>query len=206
MPENPRPETRKHGVAVSAGIAVGRAYLVGRDSLKAPRHHIDSDDVDTEVARLKKALAAADKQLEKVKDKLASEHESDYHIISAHQLMLHDEHLADAALGYIRTENICAEWALRKAVDDIAGVFNTIEDDYLRERMSDVEFVYERVLRNLLGRDTGPLSPPPDAVVVAYDLSPADTSTLHKAAVAGLITDAGGRTSHTAIIARAHEI
>mgnify|MGYP003377673454 CR=1 FL=1 len=137
MPENPRPETRKHGVAVSAGIAVGRAYLVGRDSLKAPRHHIDSDDVDTEVARLKKALAAADKQLEKVKDKLASEHESDYHIISAHQLMLHDEHLADAALGYIRTENICAEWALRKAVDDIAGVFNTIEDDYLRERMSD---------------------------------------------------------------------
>ncbi len=206
MPETARPEMRRQGVAVSAGIAIGRAYLVGRDSLKAPRYHIDADDADTEVARLKKALSAADKQLEKVKDKLASEHESDYHIISAHQLMLHDEHLADAALGYIRAELVCAEWALRKAVDDIAGVFNSIEDEYLRERMSDVEFVYERVLRNLLGRDTGPLSPPPDAVVVAYDLSPADTSTLHKAAVAGLITDAGGRTSHTAIIARAHEI
>jgi phosphoenolpyruvate-protein phosphotransferase (PTS system enzyme I) len=66
--------------------------------------------------------------------------------------------------------------------------------------------VFERVLRNLLGRDTGPLSPPPDAIVVAYDLSPADTAQLHKAAVAGLITDAGGKTSHTAIIARAHEI
>lgn len=206
MPETARPEARRQGVAVSAGIAIGRAYLVGRDSLKAPRHHIDADDVDTEVARLKKALGAADKQLEKVKDKLASEHESDYHIISAHQMMLHDEHLADAALGYIGTELLCAEWALRKAVDDIAAVFASIEDEYLRERISDVEFVYERVLRNLLGRDTGPLSPPPDAVVVAYDLSPADTATLHKAAVAGLITDAGGRTSHTAIIARAHEI
>jgi phosphotransferase system enzyme I (PtsI) len=85
-------------------------------------------------------------------------------------------------------------------------VFDTIEDPYLRERRSDVEFVFERVLRNLLGRDTGPLQPPPDAIVVAYDLSPADTSQLHKAAVAGLITDAGGKTSHTAIIARAHEI
>jgi phosphotransferase system enzyme I (PtsI) len=85
-------------------------------------------------------------------------------------------------------------------------VFDNIEDAYLRERQSDVEFVFERVLRNLLGRESGPLSPPPDAVVVAYDLSPADTATLHKAAVAGLLTDAGGKTSHTAIIARAHEI
>ena len=121
-------------------------------------------------------------------------------------MMLHDEHLVGAAVGYIRDELINAEWALRRAVDDIRGVFDSIEDEYLRERRSDVEFVFERVLRNLLGRDTGPLSPPPDAIVVAYDLSPADTAQLHKAAVAGLITDAGGKTSHTAIIARAHEI
>jgi phosphotransferase system enzyme I (PtsI) len=81
-----------------------------------------------------------------------------------------------------------------------------MEDVYLRERRSDVEFVFERVLRSLLGREVGPVQPPPDAIVVAYDLSPADTAQLHKAAVAGLITDAGGKTSHTAIIARAHEI
>src|SRR5678815_2201376 len=105
-------------------------------------------------------------------------------------MMLHDEHLVGAAVGYIREDLINAEWALRRAVDDIAGVFDRIEDPYLRERRSDVEFVFERVLRNLLGRDTGPLSPPPDAIVVAYDLSPADTATLHKAAVSGLITDA----------------
>lgn len=201
-----RPEVRRQGLGVSAGIAFGRAYLIGRDTLKAPRHHVEQDDVDTEVARLYKAIASSDKQLAKIKEKLASENESDYHIITAHQMMLHDEHLVGAAVGYIREELINAEWALRRAVDDIAGVFDQIEDEYLRERRSDVEFVFERVLRNLLGRDTGPLQPPPDAIVVAYDLSPADTAQLHKAAVSGLITDAGGKTSHTAIIARAHEI
>jgi phosphotransferase system enzyme I (PtsI) len=201
-----RHEVRRHGLGVSAGIAFGRAYLIGRDTLKAPRHHIEPDDVDTEIARLHKAIAASDKQLAKIKEKLASENESDYHIITAHQMMLHDEHLVDAAVGYIRDELINAEWGLRRAVDDIAGVFDRMEDVYLRERRSDVEFVFERVLRSLLGRETGPVQPPPDAIVVAYDLSPADTAQLHKAAVAGLITDAGGKTSHTAIIARAHEI
>lgn len=201
-----RQEIRRTGLGVSPGIAFGRAYLIGRDTLKAPRHHIEADDIDTEVARLYKAIAASDKQLAKIKEKLASENESDYHIITAHQMMLHDEHLVGAAVEYIRDEKINAEWALRRAVDDIRSVFDSIEDAYLRERRSDVEFVFERVLRNLLGRDTGPLSPPPDAIVVAYDLSPADTATLHKAAVSGLLTDAGGKTSHTAIIARAHEI
>jgi phosphotransferase system enzyme I (PtsI) len=201
-----RQEIRRKGLGVSQGIAFGRAYLIGRDTLKAPRHHIEQDDVDTEVARLYKAIAASDKQLSKIKEKLASENESDYHIITAHQMMLHDEHLVGAAVSYIRDELINAEWGARKAVDDITRVFDALEDEYLRERRSDVEFVFERVLRNLLGRDTGPLSPPPDAIVVAYDLSPADTAQLHKAAVSGLITDAGGKTSHTAIIARAHEI
>jgi phosphotransferase system enzyme I (PtsI) len=201
-----RHEVRRQGLGVSAGIAFGRAYLIGRDTLKAPRHHIETDDVDTELARLHKAIAASDKQLAKIKEKLASENESDYHIITAHQMMLHDEHLVGAAVGYIRNELINAEWALRRAVDDIAGVFDRMEDVYLRERRSDVEFVFERVLRSLLGREVGPVQPPPDAIVVAYDLSPADTAQLHKAAVAGLITDAGGKTSHTAIIARAHEI
>jgi phosphotransferase system enzyme I (PtsI) len=202
----PRSELRRTGLGVSPGIAFGRAFLVGRDTLKAPRHHVEADDVDTEVARLYKAIAASDKQLAKIKEKLASEHESDYHIITAHQMMLHDEHLVGAAVAYIRDEKINAEWALRRAVDDIRSVFDSIEDPYLRERRSDVEFVFERALRNLLGRETGPLQPPSDAIVVAYDLSPADTAQLHKAAVAGLLCDAGGKTSHTAIIARAHGI
>jgi phosphoenolpyruvate-protein phosphotransferase (PTS system enzyme I) len=206
MSDHERVEARRQGIGVSPGIAIGRAYLVGRDSVKTPRHHVEDDEVDDEVARLRRAIAQSDRQLEKVKQKLASENESDFHIISAHQLMLHDEHLVDAAIGYIRREKINAEWALRRAVDDIQLVFEAIDDAYFRERTSDVEFVFERIVRNLLGRATGPLSPPPDAIVVAYDLSPADTAQLHRAAVAGLLTDAGGKTSHTAIIARAHEI
>ena len=200
-------ELRREGVAVSAGIAIGRAFLVGRDLIKEPRYHVEPDDVEAEVARLHRAINASDKQLEKIKNKLASSSgESDFHIITAHQLMVKDEHLVDAAVGYIKDESLNAEWALRKAVDDIRGVFDAIEDDYFRERRSDIDFVGERVLRNLLGKETGPIRPPPDAIVVAYDLSPADTAQLHKHAVAGLITDAGGKTSHTAIIARAHEI
>ncbi len=202
-----RAEQRREGVAVSPGVAIGRAFLVGRDLIKEPRYHVEPDDVEAEVARLHRAIGASDRQLEKIKDKLtASQSESDFHIITAHQLMLKDEHLVDAAVGYITRESINAEWALRRAVDDIRGVFDAIEDAYFRERRSDIDFVGERVLRNLLGRDTGPLRPPPDAVVVAYDLSPADTAQLHKHAVAGLITEAGGKTSHTAIIARAHEL
>ena len=162
-----RHEVRRQGLGVSPGIAFGRAYLIGRDTLKAPRHHIEPDDVDTEVARLYKAIAASDKQLAKIKEKLASENESDYHIITAHQMMLHDEHLVGAAVGYIRDELINAEWGLRRAVDDIAGVFDRMEDVYLRERRSDVEFVFERVLRSLLGRETRTVQPPPDAIVVA---------------------------------------
>src|SRR5205085_1652054 len=152
--ESGRPEIRRTGLGVSAGIAFGRAYLIGRDTLKAPRHHVEADDIDTEIARLYKAIAASDKQLAKIKEKLASENESDYHIITAHQMMLHDEHLVGAAVEYIREDKINAEWALRRAVDDIRAVFDQIEDPYLRERRSDVEFVFQRVLRNLLGRET----------------------------------------------------
>jgi phosphotransferase system enzyme I (PtsI) len=204
--EDTRGEHRRTGIAASSGIGIGRAFLVGRDSLKAPRHHVETDEIDAEIARLLRAIQASHRQLESVKQRLASENESDYHIITAHQMMLHDEHLVDAAVSYIREERINAEWALRRAVDDIRSVFDAVEDEYFRERRSDIDFVCERILRNLLGRDAGPLQPPPDAIVVAYDLSPADTAQLHKAAVAGLLTDAGGKTSHTAIIARSHEI
>ncbi len=203
-----REELIRSGVPVSAGIGIGRAYLVGRDTGMTPRHHVEVDDVDAEIARLHRAIGVSDKQLEKIKQQLAeeSESETDFHIVTAHQLMLHDEHLVDATIEYIKTELVNAEWGLHKAVEDIRGVFEAIEDEYFRERATDVDHVADRVLANLMGRDEGDFDPPPDAIVVAYDLSPADAARLHRAAVAGLVTDAGGKTSHTAIIARAHEI
>jgi phosphoenolpyruvate-protein phosphotransferase (PTS system enzyme I) len=201
-----REEIRRTGLGVSAGIGIGRAYMVGRDSISAPQYHVDADEVEAEIARLQRAIASSDRQLERIKQQLASSHEeTDYHIVTAHQLMLHDEHLVDATIRYLRDEQVNAEWALRKAVGDIRVVFDAIEDEYFRERISDIAHVAERLLGNLLGRREA-FHPPPDAIVVGHDLSPAEAAQLHRAAVAGLITDVGGRTSHTAIIARAHEI
>lgn len=200
-------QLRKRGTPASSGIGIGRAYLVDRRRLKVPKRRIAEDRVEDEVGRLNTALQASDRQLERIKQKLQKRTESEhYNIIAAYQLILHDEHLVGEAVRSIREEHINAEWALHRTVEHIQGVFDAIEDDYFRERRSDVGFVGERILRNLLGRETGPVRPPPDAIVVAHDLSPADTAQLHRAAVAGLVTDVGGKTSHTAIIARAHEI
>src|SRR5258707_12369131 len=105
MPDN-RHEVRRQGLGVSPGIAFGRAYLIGRDTLKAPRHHIELDDVDTEVARLYKAIAASDKQLARIKERLASENEGHCHIITPNQMMPPDRHLAGVRVGQLPGELI----------------------------------------------------------------------------------------------------
>ena len=193
------------GIPAAHGISFGRAYLIDRRRLKVPKRRIELDEVDAEIERFLRALDASDRQLERVKEKIAQQENDHYNIIAAHQLMLKDSHLVDQTTAHIRDKQINAEWALRKTVEHIKSIFDKVEDDYFRERRSDVDFVGQRVLRNLLGQPNK-VQPPPDAIVVAYDLSPADTAQLHRAAVAGLATDAGGTTSHTAIIARAHEI
>lgn len=204
--DNTHAEIVKRGTPASPGIAIGRAYILDRRRLSIPKFQIVEDDIDDEIARLGRAIKTSDRQLSRIKEKIQAREESEhYNIIAAHQLILHDEHLVDEAIRRIREDRINAEWALRQTVEHIKGVFDAIEEEYFRERRSDVEFVGERVLRNLLGRDA-PVKPPPDAIVVAHDLSPADTAQLFRAAVAGLATDAGGKTSHTAITARAHEI
>ena len=202
-----RPEIEKKGIPAAPGIAIGRAYLVDRRRLKTPKRHIEADEVDDEIARLHRALQASYRQLERIKEKIKARRKNEhYNIIAAHQLILQDEHLVDEAVRHIQEKRINAEWALQRTVEHIKGVFDAIEDDYFRERRSDVDFVGERVLRNLLGRQAAPVRPPPDAIVVAHNLSPADAAGLYRAAVAGLITDQGGKTSHTAIVARSHEI
>lgn len=203
----PAEETRKSGTAAAHGIGIGRAYLVDRRRLKTPKRKIAADEVLDEIARLRAALASSHRQLDKIKTKIEAREENEhYNIIAAHQLILADHHLVDETIRYIQEEHINAEWALTRTVEHIKGVFDAVKDEYFRERRSDVDFVGERVMRNLLGREATPVRPPPDAIVVARDLSPADTAQLYRHAVAGLVTDAGGKTSHTAIIARAHEI
>jgi phosphotransferase system enzyme I (PtsI) len=195
------------GVSASPGLAVGRAFVIDRRRVKAPKRHIDDKEVEIEIARFDAALATSHEQLERVKRKLAEREGDDhFHILEAHQLILHDEHLVDPTRRRIREEKVNAEWALRRTVEEIKLIFDAIEEGYFRERRSDVDFVGDRILCNLLGLDTSPALPPPDAIVVAHDLSPADTAQLHRAAAAALATDVGGKTSHSAILARAFEL
>lgn len=196
------------GIAASPGIAIGRAYVVDRRKLKTPKRHITEDEVGGELARFERAIAQSDEQLERVKRKLRErEGEDHFSILEAHQLILHDEHLVEPTERAIRQELINTEWALRKTVEQIKSLFNAIEQDYFRERRSDVDFVGERILRNLMGEQVDALVlPPVDSIVVAHDLSPADTAHIHRSSCAAFVTDVGGSTSHSAILARAFRI
>src|SRR4051812_30588073 len=188
-----------HGTAASPGLCVGRAFVIDRRRIKTPKRHIGDDEVQIEINRFDAALAASSDQLERVKKKLQEkEGEDHFLILDAHQLILHDEHLVEPTRRRIREEHINAEWALRKTVEEIKSVFDAIEEDYFRERRSDVDFVGDRILRNLLGVDAAPGLPPAGAIIVAHDLSPADTAHLHRAACGGFCTDVGGKTSHSA--------
>ncbi|MCP4667498.1 MAG: phosphoenolpyruvate--protein phosphotransferase, partial [Deltaproteobacteria bacterium] len=125
----------------------------------------------------------------------------------SHLVILQDAMLTDATIGRIRDEKINAEWALKKSLDEIRQVFSEIEDGYISTRINDVESVTERILRNLSGKGQQDLEEINGRVIiVARDLSPADTAELNINRVMGFITDVGGRTSHTAIIAQALEI
>ncbi len=197
----------KRGISASPGFAVGRAFVIDRRRVKTPKRHIIDEEVELELARFDRALEASNDQLERVKRKLKERDGEDHFlIIEAHQLILHDEHLVEPTKRRIQKERVNAEWALRRTVEDIKKVFETVAEDYFRDRGSDVDFVGDRILRNLLGVEAQPAMPPPRSVIVAHDLSPADTAHLHRAQVAAFITDVGGKTSHAAILARAFDI
>ncbi len=123
-------EVRKRGAAASPGIAIGRAYVVDRRRLKVPKKHVTEDEADLEIARFKSAIRESDTQLEKIKNKLmAREGEDHFHILEAHQLMLHDDHVVEDTIRRIRDDKINAEWALRRTVESIKAIFDAIEDD-----------------------------------------------------------------------------
>ena len=197
------------GLAASPGIAIGRAWPVDRRRVRTPRRRIDALEVNAELARLDAALALSDQQLADVRTKVerieGSEHVA---IIDMHRVMLKDEMLVAEARRLVTDDRVNAEWAVRRAIRKIKAAFNDVADEYFKERRADVEFVGERVIKNLMGEVVDVDEPPPEgSIVVAHDLSPADTALLlHERKVAGFVTDAGTKTSHTAIVARALEV
>jgi len=192
------------GIGASPGIAIGPAYVISGSCLVPMERVISAEEVEDEIAHFHRALELARMQLrevrERVHDQTLAEH---LYIIDTHLLILEDDMLIGGTVKVIREQQVNAEGALRRTLQQFRAIFDSIEDEYLRERRSDIDFVGNRLLRNLAGVTQHTLQQVDrPAVVVAHDLSPADTLLIDRQLVTGFITDAGGRTSHTAILAR----
>lgn len=196
------------GIAASDGVAIGQAYLVDRARVKvAHRSLSDPEEIEREMRRFQEAVEEADRQLDRIIADIPEEIKDHAGIINSHRLILKDRMIYDQTLENIRREKVNAEWALMKAVEHAQELFSKIKDDYLRSRLNDLVYVSERILRNLTGKKVESLSDiRGQVIVVAHDLSPADTTQMRLENVLGFVTDMGGKTSHTAIIAQSLEI
>jgi phosphoenolpyruvate-protein phosphotransferase (PTS system enzyme I) len=194
------------GVGASPGIAIGVAHVLS-SRLDIHERRISAEQVEPEIERFERALLATDAQLAAIQAQIAEREGDDhqYRILEAHRLMLSDVHLVEQARRLIRDEKTSAEWAVRKALNQIQAVFERIEDPYFRDRKSDVALVGERLLRTLVGTNdsTSAEEAPKGSITIAHELGPADAAQLGRAEAAGFCTEGGGRTSHTAIVARA---
>lgn len=201
---SPAPRLELSGIAASPGVAIGPAWIVDRRRIHIPKHEVGKADIDAELHRFRGALKATQEQLETIKKRLP--HGEHRQIVKAHQLMLRDPDLSSRVERLIKEDQLNAEWALFRVTDDIRATLMRADDQYFRERSSDITFLAERVLQTLVGEAPTELSPPAGVIVVAHDLSPADTADLVRTEVLAMVTAVGGQTSHSAIVARSMEV
>ena len=200
-----------HGVGVSGGIAIGHAHLISHVALEVAHYVLPQNEIGNETARLDAAFTLVRAELKSLHASVASGPAAAEYgaFLDLHRMILDDSTLSVAAKIYI-TQNQCnAEWALTQQMDVLLAQFEQIEDAYLRERKTDVVQVVERVLKALLGHP-GYVPPPVqrdgDSILVAHDLSPADVIQYKQHRFTAFLTDLGGLTSHTAIVARSLNI
>lgn len=198
-------EFKLTGIPASSGIIIGKARVIDMSRVKILYQYLISDQqVNLEAERFQEAVEAAKEHIITIRNKMPSPLKDHGFILDTHLMILDDSMLRDATIRAIKEEKINAEWALKKSVLNIRRIFEQIDDIYIRERIQDVENVAQRILRNLAGKEQPSLSEIQERVIiVARDLSPVDTSELNISKVMGFITDVGGRTSHTAIMAQA---
>ena len=196
------------GIGVTPGIIIGKAYLLDRGKLEVPARVIPEFHIHQEVARFRDAVEESKKQLRQAKDKLLHEEATGpTYILDTHLLLLEDKNLIENTIETIKESWINSEWALKINLERLRKIFNNIDDEYLKSRKTDIDYIGERILRNLLGQDKEAIPQIKDEViVVSHDLSPADTAQMAKDKVTAFVTDIGGKTSHTAIMARSLEI
>lgn len=199
-----------HGVGVSQGIAIGYAQLISHATLEVPHYVLPKQHIPAELKRFDEAIQATRNELKNLREHTADSAPSEIGaFLDMHLLILEDEMLSVAPKQVIESQQCNAEWALKQQMEALIEQFESFEDAYLRERKTDVEQVAERILKSLLGHpgDT-PLasSAEESSILVAHDLSPADVILFKRHHFAGFITDVGGITSHTAIVARSLNI
>jgi phosphotransferase system enzyme I (PtsI) len=203
-----------HGVGVSSGIAIGHAHLISHALLEVVHFKVPATAIPVEIARFESAIDVVKQNLEQIRLQLPANAPAELSaFINTHLAMLSDKALSEAPKAIIQNERCNAEWALKQQMDDIVAQFDAIEDPYLRERKHDVVQVVERVIKVLLGRDQLDASEKKQQakqeramILVAHDVSPADAIQFKHHQFAAFITDVGGITSHTAILARSLNI
>jgi phosphotransferase system enzyme I (PtsI) len=214
-----------HGLAVARGIAIGRAVLVASSRLEVAHYFIEPGQVADEIERVRRGRNAVVDELQRLQADMPADAPPELAaLLDVHLMLLQDEALTGGVKHWITERLYNAEWALTTQFEVIARQFDEMEDDYLRERKADLEQVVERILRYMKGV-ASPVAPPASTarrktqqdlllddtvdvplVLVAHDLSPADMLQFKQSVFAGFVTDVGGKTSHTAIVARSMDI
>ena len=198
-----------HGVSVSNGIAIGKANLISNALFEVVRYEITNREIPNEIKRLTRAIDDVRKDLLRIKKQLQKESSEEFSaFIDTHLMILADKNFSEKPKIIINDDNCNAEWALKKQMDFFVDKFEKIKDEYIKERKNDVIQVVERILKVLLGhpRQANQVSNESSAILVAHDISPADALQFKKHRYAAFLTDMGGSTSHTAILARSLNI
>ncbi|WP_421384314.1 phosphoenolpyruvate--protein phosphotransferase [Bacillus salacetis] len=194
------------GIAASNGIAIAKAYLLVEPDLSVERKEVG--DTEAEVNRFREALATSKSELETIREKANEDLGADKAaIFDAHLLVLSDPELIAPIEDNIKNEKVNAETALKETADMFVSMFESMDNEYMRERAADIRDVTKRVLAHLLGvQVSNPSMISEEVIIIAEDLTPSDTAQLNREFVKGFTTDIGGRTSHSAIMARSMEI
>ena len=196
------------GIGVSPGIVIGKAHLLNREIEAIPKYYIGEDEKEKEIKRFQEAINLSISQLKSIKERFSEAIGQEHvYIFEAKILMLQDEMIYKKVTEKITTEKMNTEWALTESIGELIKIFSGFDDEYLKERRTDVSNLGKRILANLMGFEHESISDlKEEAIVIAHDIAPSDTAQMHKEKVIAFATDIGGKTSHTAIMARCLEI
>jgi phosphotransferase system enzyme I (PtsI) len=196
------------GIAAASGISIGPAYKIGKEEFIVPKQPIREEDIPVQIQLFEESLIKTRREIIELQKRIGTEMgQEEAQIFDAHLLVLEDRMLIEEVISRLKKEQLNVAYIFSEVLKKYIDVFSKIEDEYLKERTADINDVGRRILHHLLGKERKGLGDLKERViVVAHDLSPSDTAAMHKQRVAAFVTDIGGKTSHTAIMAKSLEI